>query len=1226
MRLRPALTILAFTGMAFAAATSLFATSSLASESVAPSVRIVEPVSDARLTTLRANVHPLAQARFDQGAAPASMATGRMMLLLRRSDVQETALRHYLDELQNPSSPNYRKWLTPETLGKSYGVSDQDLASVKGWLESRGLHVESVPAARNLIVFSGTVGALQTTFHTSIHTYQVQGEKHFANAVDPQIPTALAQVVAGVSPMNDFRAKPQHHMGPRGVYDAESKRIKPQLTLQGCGNSSNPCNDVINYLYVVPSDAATIYDTPVTTLNAHYAATHNWDGSGITIGIVGYSNIPSADVLNYRKAFLNDADPAHLPTVIVDGNDPGVLQGGYADEALLDTEISGGLAPGASINYYTAETTVLQDGLGLAILRALDDNNVNILSASYGNCEAALGASGNYQFLSFWEQAAAQGITVTVSTGDNGSASCDDPNSETLASGGLAVSGLASTPFNIAVGGLDFAVLGTGFNNYVTTTSSGAPPYYETALGYIPEVPWNDSVVTDGTVAANVAYKDSSGNTNIVAGSGGKSSVAYCAAGNAADGSCPGPLSGYPKPGFQSSLTSNDGVRDIPDVSFFASNGAYNAVWTFCSDNVTNGDTTATYTDCQTSSTGVLTSDTSFGGIGGTSASTPAFAGMLALVAQSQGGIRLGQAANVLYNLAANHYGAVFHDTTVGNNSVPCSANSSDCGSNGFVTGYDTATGYDYASGLGSVDATALVANWSLAAFTATNTALTAGTSSSSLSTAAISIQHGTPVTFNVAVTPTSATGDVSVTNTSGVLNSAASYNDDATLGSNGTVQFQTNDLPGGTYTISAYYGGNATDATSTSSPISVNVSSETSTTALSIDIVDPLGNGGITTGATMPYGFYSSADVQPYGNRSTTSNGNIYPDGVPTGNISLTVNGAVSTLALNSIGAAEYSLSNQAPGNYTFQASYAGDTSFQPSTSPSKALTITKAGTGFTLTPSATTVAASGSVSVVVALTTDSVGAVPTGAITLTGHGTSFSAVSSETQSGFLANGTVAVLETFTVPGSQLASGLNTLTASYAGDANYNSTSATTSVTVSGTATGAAFTVVGPSGGITISAPGQSGTGTITLAPTNGFTGAISLTCSVAAASSGVTPSCSIPQTATISGTAAATAVLTVSTTASTSANELPLRRFFSAGGEVALGCLVLLAVPARRRSWRSMVALLVVIVGAGVIGCGGTSGTSTKVGTNPGNYTVTVTGTSGSATANTQVTVVVQ
>ena len=1071
-----------------------------AAVTAARSVRITGPIDDQALVTLKGNVHPQAQARFDQGAAPASMPTGRLSLVLAPSALQQQALHQYLDSLQNHASPNYHKWLTPAGYAAAFGASNADIATISAWLNGKGFKVEKVAAAHNLIQFSGTVSQVQEAFHTSIHSYLVNGERHFANSSEPAIPAALAAVVSGVGPLNDFHPRASSRVTAKAAYDPASKRFKPTFTLFDSNN--------VPTLFVDPADAAIIYNTPNSTLNPSYSGT-TYDGTGVTIGIAGDSDFTAQDVLNYRSLFLNDPDPSHVPTTIIDGDDPGI--NGDEIEALLDTEILGGIAPGAQINFYTAADTDLSQGLFLSIERAINDNAVSILNISFGECEARLGQTGSLMLSNLWEEAAAQGISVTVSTGDNGSAGCDNPNpssaSESLtASKGLAVSGFASTPYNIAVGGTDFQLSQSNFTQYVQDQNSGNPPYYATALGFIPEVPWNDSVdQTSGfpTIAQSTPYLDK-GVSNISAASGGISAF-------------------FPKPSYQSALTPNDGARDLPDVSLLAANGLYGALWAFCSDSVANGDTT-TYTDCQLTN-GQPTSSTQYDGVGGTSASAPAFAGMLALVSQSLGtGTRLGQVNPTLYNLANTEYSTVFHDVTEGNNSVLCAQGSTpDCVKNTagyyFLTGYDAATGYDLASGLGSVNAANMTSDWTNAGLLTPTVSLTANGG-----TSAINITHGNNVTFAVTLAPTAATGDVSIDTTSGVTNNVAIT---GTTISGGTALTSVNSLPGGSYSVYAYYGGDTTYVGAPSNSIDVVVGKEDSNTSLSVNAYDA-STGNALNSATFPYGSYAFADAQPYGISSVVSGNTITPDGIPTGTVAFTnfSDPAAASVSINAAGAAQYAFYALAPGTYSVTAQYSGDVSFNASSSSAQSFTITKGATQINLTTATATAAAApafkpgaaakpakpisqlltagggvalgcllllsvparrrawrsmvgmlalvaaigtigisgcgggssssgggggggstgmGTYTVMATLETDSYGAYPTGAITLTGHGNTFTAASTAT--GTITDGTVAVQAVFTVPGSQLASGANTLTATYAGDTNYSSSSSTTTL-----------------------------------------------------------------------------------------------------------------------------------------------------------------------------------
>ena len=1018
-----------------------------------PSVRITEPVVNESLVTLKGNTHPLAQARYDQGAASTSLATGKLQLLLKRSPAQQIALRQYLDALQDPHSANYRKFLTPQAYGASFGIADQDLQTVEAWLQSQGFKVESVPASRNFIQFSGNTGQVAQAFHTSIHSYVINGVHHYSNASDPQIPSALAPVVAGVSPLNDFHAQPLHVLG--GHAQVQSKSGSLQVVSQFTRGATPLLTDTTNdLLFVTPSDAATIYDAP-NPLNRNFQGGTQRNGTGVNIGLVGDSDLQTADYLNYRRIFLNETNPVS-PTLVVDGADPGVVTGGEADEALLDAEVSAGLAPDANIYFYSSGSDLLQDGATDAALRAIEDNNVSILNFSFGSCEASLGTGGNQQVNELWLQAAAQGITVVVAAGDSGSASCD-ADTETQATQGLAVSGYASTPYNIAIGGTDFYTLATNFSQYVSSANNGgALPYFGSALSYIPENPWNDSISNNppGAYAANtpMQYTDTTTGSQFTlldATGGGASSSAFCNAPTDQNGNCVAALVGYAAPSFQSGLniadpTAPKGVRTIPDISLFAAPGnEHHAAWAFCSDNTTDGTGTA-FTDCQPDSTGQF----SVSGIGGTSASTPAFAGILAQVIQSlpngpNGQLqRLGLANNTLYNLQAtsSNSAAIFHDITAGNNSVPCARTSAvtaspNCGTNSFLTGYNATSGYDLASGLGSVDITALIAGWNTVQFTPSTVSLAVNGATSQ-----VSIQHGTPVTLTTAVTPGTATGTVSVTAGAGLAGAAVNENiplsvTGGTLG--GSVSVAT--LPGGSYSIQAYYQGDVKNSPSTSSnSIPIAVSPEPSTPFLSLAI------GDLSTGqyqnnpATAPYGAYGYAYINP----ANTNALSVGSNGPATGTATLLNAGTnVGSVPLNSQGQASFPLYNSAPGTYAFTAQYSGDGSYNASTTTTPVpLTITKAPTTLTI-HTGSAAATAGTTTITVELDTDSAGAQPGGAITLTINGKPVAATA--TQNGVLGDGAVAQLATFSLAPSSLQGSGNSLQASYPGDTNYNTSSA---------------------------------------------------------------------------------------------------------------------------------------------------------------------------------------
>ncbi|AXC15146.1 putative periplasmic aspartyl protease [Acidisarcina polymorpha] len=1195
--------------------------------------RITEAVDNSKLTKLKGNVHPLARKANDKGAADSSLAANRMQLILRRSPSQEIALRQFLGALQDKNSSQFRKWLTPEQFGAQYGVADADIQAVSTWLESEGFKVNGVNKAKTIIEFSGSMGQIETAFHTQIHNVEVNGEKHLTNLSDPQIPTALAPVVVGISHLNNFFPKSQHTPPTHATYDAKSKKYVPQLTA-GDANSGY-------FLYVGPSDAATIYDTP-SKLNSNFSGGTTYDGSGVTIGVAGDANIVTSDVSTFRSLFgLSN----NTPTVVVDGNDPGI--NGDTDEALLDLEVSGGVAPGANIIFYTAADTILEDGLDLAITRALDDNAVSILNVSFGGCEINQGTA-NQTIFTNWEQAAAQGITVTVSTGDSGSAGCDNNSTETQAQFGLNVNGLASTPFNIAVGGTDFDVLNSSATSFLTYVAALNNSTYGSARGYIPEEPWNNSTSSNGPLASNTPFMDSQNNnqTNIVGAGGGASSCvmpSYDVNNNLICEATTGTITGWAKPPFQTGGNiniPNDGVRDLPDVSFLAGNGFYSATWVVCGNDFdANGNPIA---DCVPDSQGNIPLQ----GFGGTSASAPAFAGMLALVSQSLGNVRLGQANYVLYNLAnqAGLYGSVFHDVTTGNNSMYCLSGTSDCGTNSFLTGYDAGTEYDLASGLGSVDVSQLIKSWSSAVFTPTTTTFTINGG-----TSAVNITHGQTVTFNASVAGAGGTpsGDVGfVTNSN--EQASANYLGDGlgfvTLNNGATGAVTYANLPGGSYTVSAYYGGDINFAQSQANPgVQVNVAKENSVLNLGLYSLDTNNNPTALTPGSFPYGTFFGVDASPVGVSQVNSQTPASATGTVTfTDTAATLPGSLSGSAagvvqITSQGFAELPVYYWPPASHSVSASYSGDNSLNSSTAGPLAFTITQAPTADSVSPSATSVS-SGTFTVTSVVTPNpaSFATSPTGTITLTANGTTIG-TGAVTGTQDPTTGASLGSVTITVNVSALASGANTITSSYSGDTNYVASTGTTTVTSSAMPAQPGFALA--STGATVSSPGQSATSTVTITPASGYTGTVNLTCALTSSPTGANatynPTCSLAASSVkITSTSAGTVTATFATTAPTSgALAFPqTNRWYTAAGGAALACLLFVGIPARRRSWKSMLSLLIFLVAMAGVGCGGGSGNnhnSGTPGTTAGTYTFTVTGTdsvTATKTANALVTVTVE
>jgi len=444
--------------------------------------RVTEAVDATKLLALRGNTHPLARPEFDRGPASDEMPMERILLVLKRSPEQEDALRHLLDEQQTKSSPNFHHWLTPEEFGQRFGPADADIQAVTEWLTSEGFEVKRVAAGRTVIEFSGSAGLVREALHTEIHQYDVNGKTRFANASDPRIPQALEPVVAGFDSLNSFPKKPMHRVVGAFRKSKTTGEVRPLFSIPLGGGF---------LLGVGPTDFATIYN--VLPLWNGTTAAGTIDGTGQSIAIVGDSNINIADVRNFRSMF---GLPAKDPQIILDGPDPGLISGSET-EADLDVEWAGAVAKNATIKFVVSEDTEASFGADLSALYIIDNNIAPVLSVSFGACEAQLGAGGNAFFNAIWEQAAAQGITVSVAAGDSGSDTCDQGNPANVAVNGLSVSGVASTPFNVALGGTDFNDL-SNLSAYWSTTNNTTTQ--ASVKSYIPEQTWNDSCAASGSL------------------------------------------------------------------------------------------------------------------------------------------------------------------------------------------------------------------------------------------------------------------------------------------------------------------------------------------------------------------------------------------------------------------------------------------------------------------------------------------------------------------------------------------------------------------------------------------------------------------------------------------------------------------------------------------------------------------------------------------------------
>jgi len=984
---------------------------------------ITQAIDESQLTVLKGNTHPLARPEFDLGTAPTSMPMERMLLVLKRSPEQEAALRKLLDDQQDKESPNYHKWFTPEDFGQQFGPTDYDMQVIVRWLHSHGFQVAAPSKGRTVLEFSGSASQVQEAFHTTMHAYLVNGEQHWANDRDPTIPTALTPAVAGVDSLHNFQRKAAHEFV--GTYSEKTKSLTapaPNYTV-GCGNGQT--------CYAVsPYDFATIYDV-LPLWNANPAI----NGTGQTIAIVGRTWITESDPTTFWQIFGLTV-PANKLNLIPNGVQPNI--NGDEGEADIDIEWSGAVAPQATIDFVTSQSTETTDGVDLSAVYIVENNLAPVMSESYGNCELWLGTAGNQFFYALWQQAAAQGISVFVSSGDNGSAGCDDPSEP--AQYGLNVNGIASTPFNAAIGGTDFNQY-SKWEAYWNPTNDN---HYESARSYIPETTWDDSCTNPLAItleygstaerACNNAKMISEGGVNSIGGSGGPSNCVVNT--QAVVGSC---TQSYPKPSWQNGGgVPADNKRDLPDVSLFASNGFLNSFYVVCQQDRTSG----------------MCGPTNLAGYGGTSVSSPAFAGIMALVNQKMGEPQ-GVPGFALYQLASKQANA-FHDVPSGSTiAVPCVTGKPDCytatqgdaygilSDNTNKPAYNTTTGYDLATGLGSVDAANLVNNWSKATFTATTTTLTLGTQGK-----AVNVTHGTAVPVSIDVSPTAATGAASllVSNQAGTTIGQGIQIFPLTNGataSNATTSL----LPAGTNYVIAHYGGDGTYGGGYSNTVSVTVSKENSTVYL------PglqLGGAAVTTVKyddqyTLLAGVENAngefCNPPPYGQIvCPTGTINLSDGNSPLGNgpYQLDNSGYIRTPAQAFILTA---------GTHTLKAQYNGDSNYNAG-SASVAITVNPAATT-TSTPYPYPGTVGQSWSTGSNVNTTSYGLAPSGTVTFYANGKPLNGTASYTpNSGY---GYASLDVWFTSDANAFPSpGNYAITATYSGDANYTgSTSTATNITV---------------------------------------------------------------------------------------------------------------------------------------------------------------------------------
>ena len=848
-------------------------------------VLVTQTVDETSRVTLHGNTRPEAHGKNDRGPVADTLRMEHMLLQLRRPSELESVLKQFIDDLHNPDSINYHQWMTAQDFGNKFGPAKQDLNAAVSWLESHGFKINVVYPSGMVIDFSGTAAQVHNAFQTEIHNFVINGKKHIGNIADPQIPLALASLVSGVVSLHDFKPRSMHRL----------RKPENQFTFPGSFGGSNYA--------LVPADLATIYN-----LKPLFSA--GYSGQGQTIALIENTDVFSAsDWTTFRSTFglsgYTSSFTTLHPSPASGSNNcraPGVVPPNDA-EAILDTEWASAAAPSANILLASCADTNTTFGGMIAIQNLINSPTPPpILSVSYGECETVNGAANNAAYNAAYQQAVAEGISVFVAAGDSGAAGCD--NSATNAIHGVVANALASTPYNVAVGGTDFSDTFAGTNsqywNQSNTTDFGS------ANSYIPEIPWNNSCA--GSLVSqyfghSITYGPGSLCNDPFLGSllqstaGGGGAPSRCATGVPASGNVVGgTCQGWAKPSWQTVLGNpNDGVRDTPDVSLFAADGLWGHFYVFCWSDTAQG--------------GAACSGTpdNWSGAGGTSFSAPILAGIQALVNQATSS-RQGNPNPVYYQMASSQYGSrgdnscnssngstvssacTFYDVTLGDIDVNCTG--PDCylgggavgvlstSSSVFAPAYGTTVGWDFSTGLGTINATNLVNNWPGAVPAPYFTLLS--------SPGSVTMTQGTSGTSTITITPQNGfNGNVSLS-TSGLPSGVtASFSPNPTTGASTLTLAASSTASTGTSTVTISGTSGALknsstisltvnpiptpDFTLSSSPASLTITQGTSGTS-TITVTPQNGfNGSVSLSASgLPSGVTASFSPNPTTGAST--------------------------------------------------------------------------------------------------------------------------------------------------------------------------------------------------------------------------------------------------------------------------------------------------------------------------------------------------------------------
>jgi hypothetical protein len=630
-------------------------------------------------------------------------------------------------------------------------------------------------------------------------------------------------------------------------------------------------------------------------------------GSGEIIAIPARSNVNSADVAAFRSVF---GLPAGQLAVMVNGADPG-LAGDQAD-ATLAASWAGAAAPGAQIVLVPAGSTSATDGLDLALTAVVDQALAHTIALGYSACEAGLSETHRAFYAELYQQAAAEGIAVIAAAGDSGAAACHAAGSDARVTSGYGVSALASTPWNTAVG-----VAGFGPDGLTEGTSALTA--------------WSPANVADPAYAG-----------------GGGSSLFYGVPTWQASSS--NDLAKSAANAELSAAGQSSGRRLLPDLVLPAAiDSSANPGLAFCFSGSAPG--SAPSGGC------------TLVRAGGSSGSAALFAGVAAMVAQRYGA--QGNLAPNLYALSAQS--GVFDDVQQGNAQLWCVVGSPGCNADGQI-GFTAGAGYDLATGLGAVNAQALVNQWASTDATGTG----AVTVTLSVSPTQPNSTYNPSATITLIASVVSLTGGGTPTGSVTFFDSSSGKALSSTpspLDGNGAATLTVEGVfaVGGNEIVAKYSGDSTYEAFTSTPPVNVNTQLSTTSLAVVPSTYAPVPGATITVTATLTVGSPAAGSASPTGAVTLDL------DGLPTSSAKLALVNGVSTASFSIVIAAGSTLTTHA-----LQAVYAGDGNYSASTSPQIIVTVAKSATVTTLTatPATLTVGMAETLTATLAPLTTTIGA----------------------------------------------------------------------------------------------------------------------------------------------------------------------------------------------------------------------------------------------------------